>query len=97
MDNLINLYENGIMMQTPKYRTGLSFDLPIEHILIIYPQIGCQVLVALVAVCCDHPALCKYVGLVIIARMKDFVPSVIFHIRICTQVQVCKTVRSHKH
>ncbi|KAG0703217.1 hypothetical protein DFH29DRAFT_874615 [Suillus ampliporus] len=41
VNNLISLYENGIMVKTPNYPNGR------------------QVHMILVAVCCDHPVLCK--------------------------------------
>ncbi|KAJ7036197.1 hypothetical protein C8F04DRAFT_1036865 [Mycena alexandri] len=42
---LLKLYDDGILVQTPKY-----------------PNAGRRVRVILVAVCCDHPAMCKAGG-----------------------------------
>lgn len=42
--DLVNLYDNGIVIKTP-----------------LYPE-GRRVRVALVAVCCDHPAMCRISG-----------------------------------
>ncbi|GBE85372.1 hypothetical protein SCP_0705590 [Sparassis crispa] len=41
VDDLLNLYENGVIMKTPSYPDGI------------------RVRVTLVAVVCDHPAMCK--------------------------------------
>ena len=44
VDNLLRLYDHGVMVQTPKF-----------------PQ-GRLVRIILIAVCCDHPALCRVCG-----------------------------------
>ncbi|KAG0694055.1 hypothetical protein DFH29DRAFT_764462, partial [Suillus ampliporus] len=41
IDDLLKLYDDGILIKTPGYPSGR------------------QIRVILVAVCCDHPAMCK--------------------------------------
>jgi hypothetical protein len=44
VDDLLNLYENGIVIQTPRFPNGR------------------RVRIILIAVCCDHPAMCRVCG-----------------------------------
>jgi hypothetical protein len=59
---LLKLYDDGIFVRTPKHPDGTCFEFTswVFSTLTMLP--GRRVRVILVAVCCDHPAMCKVGG-----------------------------------
>lgn len=60
VNNLLMLYDDGIIIRTRKFPQGLFIC--ISSTLTVLAILGQRVCVILLAVCCDHPALCKVCG-----------------------------------
>jgi hypothetical protein len=60
VDDLLELYEHGIVVKTPEHPNGKSFG----NSTFVSPDFisGIRVRVALVAIIADHPAMCKICG-----------------------------------
>lgn len=62
VDDLLMLFDHGIVVRTPGFPEGKCslFLLQPRICLLIYS--GRRVQLILIAVCCDHPALCRVCG-----------------------------------
>ena len=61
VDDLIHLYEEGIVIKTNNYPAGKKYRLPISFNLNLL-SIGRRIRVVIIAICCDHPAMCRACG-----------------------------------
>lgn len=62
VDDLIMLWEHSVIVRTLKYPEGMYLPSILILSLLILVALGRCVRVMLLAVCCDHPALCKSCG-----------------------------------
>ena len=66
VSDLLNLYENGMVVKTPAYPEGVYLCMISSYSLCTWLRheilIGRLVRVVLIAVCCDHPAMCRMCG-----------------------------------
>jgi hypothetical protein len=60
VDDLITLYDDGIMVKTPEYPDGMAVVL--FNYFLSHHRPGKRVRVALVLIIADHPAMCKLCG-----------------------------------
>ena len=61
IDDLIHLYEEGIVIKTNNYPACKTYRSTFYFNSDLF-SIGRRVRVAIIAICCDHPAMCRACG-----------------------------------
>lgn len=62
VDDLLRLWKDGVRYRTPQYPQGIIFSHLTLKLRLQFRTAGRLVRVALVAIICDHPAMCKLCG-----------------------------------